>query len=214
VARRGPGHLPVLRNLRAAALSLTSAPDTAGARRRAPNARGRRTRLAGGEAVRLHDARWPRRPHRLGGRYARLAHHLLREGLRALDPRRGCGSAEDGDPVLAQMIGDPSDERHLGPITARSIPSDPASDSSPSPSSRGPGGTSLARRCPDCPALRGARSRSGSGRASRRSACSRPPDPTRAPSRGESTNGGGSVSGVDGYFGPKVPSGASAASRC
>jgi len=125
--------------------------------------------LAGGEAVRLHDARWPRDRHRLGGRLRPLAHHLLREGLssprsaprlRSGRRRRSRSGADDRRPQrrAAPRARSPRGRSRVTPRATAALRRRP----------RGPGGTSLARRCPDCPALRGARSRSGSGRASRR----------------------------------------------
>ena len=69
--------------------------------------------LPGRETVHLDDAGSPRNRQRLGGRDAGRGHDVLREALRALDPRRRASRAEDGDAVSAQLVGDPRDERRL-----------------------------------------------------------------------------------------------------
>ena len=70
--------------------------------------------LAGREPVGLEHAR----RHRLGehrrGRHAGGGHHVLREGLRALDRRRRARRPEDRDPHRAEHVREPRDERHLG----------------------------------------------------------------------------------------------------
>ncbi len=70
--------------------------------------------LARGEPVRLHDARRSRDRERARGRNAGRLHHLLRERLRAFEPRRRCTRAEDRDPAMAQIVGEPGDERRFG----------------------------------------------------------------------------------------------------
>ena len=71
--------------------------------------------LAGGEPVRLDDARRPRDREGLRGRDAGGAHHVLGERLRAFDPRRVAAGAEHREPVSPQRVADARDERGLGP---------------------------------------------------------------------------------------------------
>ena len=71
--------------------------------------------LPGGEPVGLDDARRPRDGQLLGGRDAGGPHHVLGEGLRALDPRRVGARAEDGNPAAAQHVGHAGDERPFRP---------------------------------------------------------------------------------------------------
>src|SRR4051812_41151019 len=68
----------------------------------------------GGEPVELDDARRPRSGEPAGVRHTRGVHHLLREGLRALDLRRGRARPEHRDPALPQLVAQPGDERRLG----------------------------------------------------------------------------------------------------
>ena len=68
--------------------------------------------LAGCEPVELEDAgrcdgQRPRRRHSSG------LHYLLGKCLRALDLRGRCARAEDGDAAMAQLVGEPGDERRL-----------------------------------------------------------------------------------------------------
>ena len=49
------------------------------------------------------------------GRHAGSLHHLLRERLRAFDPCRACARPEDGDPAVAQLVGEARNERRLRP---------------------------------------------------------------------------------------------------
>ena len=51
----------------------------------------------------------------VGGRHAYVLHQLLRERLRALEPRRGGGRAEARDATLAERIDHARDERRLRP---------------------------------------------------------------------------------------------------
>ena len=71
--------------------------------------------FAGGEPVGLDDAGRPRDRERRRCGDAGRAHHLLREALRAFDPRRFRAGAEDGHARVAQLVGDARDERPLGP---------------------------------------------------------------------------------------------------
>jgi hypothetical protein len=71
--------------------------------------------LAGGETVGLHDARRPRLVERPRGRDAGSGHHLLREGLRALDARRVRARPEDRDAGIAEGVGEAGDEGRLRP---------------------------------------------------------------------------------------------------
>ena len=71
--------------------------------------------LPGRQPVGLQDARRPRRVEQGGGRNAGRGHHVLRERLRALDPSRRGRRPEDGDPGVAQDVGDARDERGLRP---------------------------------------------------------------------------------------------------
>ena len=52
---------------------------------------------------------------RRGRRHAGRAHHVLREALRPFDRRGRSARPEDRDSVLAQRVGEPADERRLGP---------------------------------------------------------------------------------------------------
>ena len=98
--------------------SITNSPPNAATARNAASTSSARPAdehaLAGCEAVRLDDAGGARDRERLGGRHAGRAHHVLRERLRSLDPRRRRARAEDGDPVSSQLVGDAGDERRLG----------------------------------------------------------------------------------------------------
>ena len=53
--------------------------------------------------------------HRCGGGHAGRGHDVLGEGLRALDPGGGRARPEAGDPGGPHGVGDPGDQRHLGP---------------------------------------------------------------------------------------------------
>ena len=136
--------------------------------------------LAGGEPVRLDDARRPRRPPspRPSGTPA-AAHHLLGEALRALDPRRRGARPEDRDAATAQLVARRPRRaaprarsrrgRSRAPARARAGLRRPR---------RAPDGRRRARRCPGCPAPRAARSSRGLCASFHASACSRPPEPT------------------------------------
>src|SRR6266542_5433729 len=71
--------------------------------------------LARGEAVGLDDARGPRDREPPRGRDARGLEHLLGEALRALETRCRAGRPEDGEPAVAQRVGEPGHQRRLGP---------------------------------------------------------------------------------------------------
>ncbi len=82
--------------------------------------------LAGREPVVLDDVRRAERVEGVGGGLRRAAdpghrgrdagggHHLLREGLRALEPGGLRRRAEAGDAPRADGVGDPGDQRRLG----------------------------------------------------------------------------------------------------
>ena len=113
--------------------------------------------------------------------------HLLGEGLRALDPRGGRRRPEDRNAAAAQVVGEPGHERHLRPDDDEVDVERPARARAgrrrPPPA---PGGSSPARRCPDCRAPRAAPRGRGSARASTRARAHGPPSRRRALSRGES----------------------------
>jgi hypothetical protein len=69
--------------------------------------------LAGRQPVRLHDARRLCLGQRAGRRHSGCVHDVLGERLRAFDPRRGGTGAEDGDPRMAEVIGEAGDQRRL-----------------------------------------------------------------------------------------------------
>ena len=70
--------------------------------------------LAGREPVELEDARRPGDRQRPRRRHASGLHYLLGKCLRALDLRGRRARAEDGDAAMAQLVGEPGDERRLG----------------------------------------------------------------------------------------------------
>ena len=70
--------------------------------------------LAGGEPVELDDAGRGRLRQRTGGGHAGGLQHLVRERLRSLDARGRGARAEDGDAVVAEVVGQARDERRLG----------------------------------------------------------------------------------------------------
>ena len=111
--------------------------------------------------------------------------HVLGEGLRPFDP--GCGSAraEDGDPVSAQRVGDAGDERPLGPDHDEvGVRTSLRGSAGRRRRRRAPDGSGRARRCPGCPAPRGARSGWGSARAATRARARAHPSRRPGPSRG------------------------------
>ena len=71
--------------------------------------------LARGEAVGLDDTRGGGNRERCRRPDAGRGHHLLGEALRALDAGRLGPGPEDGDAVVAQLVGDAGDERALRP---------------------------------------------------------------------------------------------------
>src|SRR2546421_12184300 len=68
-----------------------------------------------GQAVGLDHARWSSDRERLCGGDAGVTHQLLRERLRALDPRRLPTWAEDEYASMSQLVCDPGDQRCVGP---------------------------------------------------------------------------------------------------
>jgi hypothetical protein len=70
--------------------------------------------FSGCEAVRLDHTRGAGLSQPLRSRHSGRPHDLLREGLRALDPRCRGARPEDGDADPPQLVGKPGDERRLG----------------------------------------------------------------------------------------------------
>ena len=74
-----------------------------------------KTPFPGGEPVGLDDARGPGLLELRRRGDARCLHDLLREGLGAFDLGRRRARAEDGDAGVAEVVGEPGDERRLRP---------------------------------------------------------------------------------------------------
>ena len=121
-------------------------------------------------------------------------HHVLGEGLRSLDPGRSGSRPEHGDPGMAKLVGDPGDERRLGPDHDQVGGDRPrAAPRSPSPSSTRTGWQSPKAAIPGLPGAACSSVSEGLVEMRQASACSRAPAPTRSTfTRAESTAAGAS----------------------
>ena len=140
--------------------------------------------LACREPVGLDDARRARdreRRPRVGTPGRR--HHLLREALRALDPRGLRARAEHGDAGVAQLVADAGDERRLGPDHDE-IDVERAGEREQPVAVVGANGVAGAERrdARGSRARRGARSATGSARAARQARARARPSRRGAPS--------------------------------
>ena len=149
--------------------------DDALARRRARRSSRRRGRAAS-RGTRAPAASWSAsKAAWRGGRHAGVGEHLLHPRLRAFEPRgRGADGPNTAAPLRAQVVGQPVDQRLLGPDRRRARTSSRLCD-------RGRSSVEARRRSrpsPGCPARRRPRRPPASAASAHASACSRPPDPT------------------------------------
>ena len=174
---------------RAAPRSRTSPPSAATATQRRVELARRAAdedALAGGEPVRLDDARRARDRQRLRRRHAGGRHHVLRERLRALDPRRRRRSARRRRRRSCRSSSrDAGDERGLRPDHDEVGVERPREAEQPV-AVVGAHGMAAAERgdARGCRARRAAPSAPGSARAATRARARARPSRRAAPSRG------------------------------
>ena len=92
-----------------------------------------------------------------GGRDVGRGHHVLGEGLAALELRRLRGRPEAGDAAARTASATPATSGASGPTTTRSTPSSRASSATAAPSVASTGCSWPMRRCPGCRGRHGAR---------------------------------------------------------